>query len=496
MKKFFVCILTIVILCIGGIYATATGIWGSVCVFDEIGNRCYGENLDISIGFIGEIEYQLSSYGNLKLWRELDEEIKSLIFSNLGEGEYFTIFELKYGNIDNIEETDVFMVTINSQISYGGKSRAEMMGNDYRLYYLKDNSLEEIEIKRSDKESVRFENEKTGIYILYYNPNIYDVKFYDEYPENSTEPFYGINDLGKYDIVEFPEIPEKEGYVFTGWKHDYWEGRYTKHSYIEPSQLTAFDLWEVYASWCPEDEYTPLEIVIESEEKIKKGKEDGSEIILTLSEGRFDDVIDNNVGEDWMIVGSDELSIARVERIDDTTARLTLSGNSSDKYKSSEIQIKFNSALYISHEGFGNNGEVHEIADIQLDEKGIKKARFISDNSITLEKQKKSGTGGGVEKHTVAFETNGGEEIQSVRVANGHSLNEPERVLKEGYTFAGWYTDEELTTPYNFESGVKEDFTIYAAWEKPELKEPDNKQIILPIRFIEKAIELLKAIMN
>lgn len=119
----------------------------------------------------------------------------------------------------------------------------------------------------------------------------------------------------------------------------------------------------------------------------------------------------------------------------------------------------------ISEEDYNGSMTVHEIADVQLDENGIKKAMFISDNSIALEKQKESG-GDGIEKHTVSFETNGGETIQSVRIANGHTLEEPERVLKEGYVFAGWYTDEELTNLYNFDDRVTDSFTLYAAWEK------------------------------
>ena len=495
MKKTIICILTFIIVCISGISAAATGIWGSVSVFDGFGNRLYGEDLKISIGFLGEIEYQLSSYNNLKLWQELDEGTKSLILSNAGEKEYFTIFKLKYGNIDDVEETGVFTVRLNSIINYGGKSRSELIGSDYRVYHLNDDSLEEIEIKYSDKDSVRFESDEIGVYILYYNPNIYDVKFYDEYPEDSMEAFYVIENLGKSDVVEFPEIPTKDGYVFTGWKQENMQGRYPTYFYIDPNYLTSFYLWNAYASWCPEDEYTPLEVSIDSKKKITKGKEDGCEIILTLSEGMFDETIDENVENDWKIVGNDELSISNVERIDNTTAKLTLVGNSSDKFTKGEIKVEFNSELYISHEGFGDNWDIHEIADIQLDENGIKRKMFISDNAVTLQKQKRGGSGGGVEKHTVAFETNGGEEMQSMRVTNGHTLEAPERVLKEGFVFAGWYTDEELTEKYDFTSPVTKGFTLYAAWEKPIAKQ-NLKQIFFPIKIIEEAIEFVKSVIR
>ncbi len=494
MMRLYVVLASFILFLYSGLTINATGIWGSVCVFDELGNRQYGEDLEISIGFLEESEYQLSAYGNLKLWRELDEGIKSSVCSNAEEKEYFTIFELKYANVDKIEEIGTFKVTLNSMITDGSSKRSELMGTGYRVYYLNDGYLEQIEIKQSDKDFVSFETDKPGMYVLYYNPNIYDVKFYEKYPEGSMEPFYVDENLGKTDIVEFPETPQKDGYVFTGWKQETWTGAYTKYFFLESSEITAFDLWKVYASWCQEDDYTPLKVTIDSEKAIKKGKEDGAEITLTLSEGKFDEVIDENVENNWEIVGSDELTVASVERIDDITAKLTLSGNSSNKYTSAEIKVQFTSDLYISYEYDGL--EMHEIADIQLDENGIKKAMFISDNSITLEKQKKSGSGGGTEKHTITFEANGGEEVQSVRVTNGHCFLAPEAPLREGYVFKGWYTDEELTKMYDFEAPVKEDFTLYAAWEKPAEKEQDVEQIILTIKIIEEVIEFVKSIIK
>lgn len=427
---------------------------------------------------------------------ELTESAKTEVFSNMGENEFLAVIVLKSIDSENpYPEIEPIRIKFYVTGTIGGSERRELLGEDYRLYYLDGEQLIEAKTIASDDESVKFEADKLGYYVFYYNPNVYDVEFYEEYPVNDEEAFYVDENLKRYDKVDFPEIPVKDGYVFTGWKQDNMKGRYPTYFYINENNMKALHLWEVYASWCQEDEYTPLEVIIDSD-KITKGKEDGAEIILSLSEGRFDDIIDEDVENDWKIVGSDEVKVASVERIDDATATLTLSGNSSDKYTKSEIQVEFNSELYISHEGFGDNWEVHEIADVQLNEKGVKKAVFISDNSITLEKQKKNGGGGGIEKHTITFETNGGEDVESVRVANGHTLEEPERVLKEGYVFAGWYIDEELTTSYDFESSVTESFTLYAAWEKFAKNEPDVEQIILPVKIIEKFIELLKLIMH
>ena len=47
----------------------------------------------------------------------------------------------------------------------------------------------------------------------------------------------------------------------------------------------------------------------------------------------------------------------------------------------------------------------------------------------------------------------------------GVSISEPTAPTKTGYTFAGWYKDENCTTQWNFGSDtVTEDITLYAKW--------------------------------
>ncbi len=48
-------------------------------------------------------------------------------------------------------------------------------------------------------------------------------------------------------------------------------------------------------------------------------------------------------------------------------------------------------------------------------------------------------------------------------VKHDEKIEEPETPTREGYIFKGWYVGSE---PYDFESGVKEDATIEAKWEK------------------------------
>lgn len=46
----------------------------------------------------------------------------------------------------------------------------------------------------------------------------------------------------------------------------------------------------------------------------------------------------------------------------------------------------------------------------------------------------------------------------------GGTATQPKDLYAEGYTFAGWYTDPECTSKYDFSKEVKEDITLYALW--------------------------------
>ncbi|MGE9941534.1 InlB B-repeat-containing protein [Bariatricus sp. SGI.161] len=70
--------------------------------------------------------------------------------------------------------------------------------------------------------------------------------------------------------------------------------------------------------------------------------------------------------------------------------------------------------------------------------------------------------------HTVSFNSNGGSSVPTqwfVNTSTAKALQPVTNPTKEGYTFAGWYTDETLTYQYNFEEAVTRDITLYARFE-------------------------------
>lgn len=66
----------------------------------------------------------------------------------------------------------------------------------------------------------------------------------------------------------------------------------------------------------------------------------------------------------------------------------------------------------------------------------------------------------------VKFNTNGGNEIADVLMAPNSKLALPAEPLKDGYVFAGWFTDEGLTAAFDKEANVTAATTLYAKWTK------------------------------
>lgn len=65
--------------------------------------------------------------------------------------------------------------------------------------------------------------------------------------------------------------------------------------------------------------------------------------------------------------------------------------------------------------------------------------------------------------YQVTYHTDG-EAEETVNVEAGKRVTEPEAPEKEGYSFNGWYTDEECTEKYVFGYKIEENLELYAGW--------------------------------
>ena len=78
---------------------------------------------------------------------------------------------------------------------------------------------------------------------------------------------------------------------------------------------------------------------------------------------------------------------------------------------------------------------------------------------------------------TVTFNTNGGSEIAPVTVEKGATVSAPADPTNGDFDFDGWYTNPACTEPYDFNTAVTEDITLYAGWKMvgPSVDHDDDK---------------------
>ena len=152
---------------------------------------------------------------------------------------------------------------------------------------------------------------------------------------------------------------------------------------------------------------------------------------------------------------------------------------------------------YAADSGDGEYAEGETVTIKAGERKGYKFSGWTADDGITLEDEKaaettftmpgkdvtvtavwtKSGStgsrgggggGGSIARCTVSFETNGGSEVESQTVTVNSVIKEPTAPTKDGFDFAGWYTDKELNTKYDFSEKAAKNFTLYAKWTEKD----------------------------
>ena len=81
-----------------------------------------------------------------------------------------------------------------------------------------------------------------------------------------------------------------------------------------------------------------------------------------------------------------------------------------------------------------------------------------------LAKPSGKSNGDSIPYYTVSFNSNGGSSVSGRKVKRGSTVSAPENPTKGGFTFDGWYSDKNLTVPYDFNESVTKSFTLYAKW--------------------------------
>ena len=74
-------------------------------------------------------------------------------------------------------------------------------------------------------------------------------------------------------------------------------------------------------------------------------------------------------------------------------------------------------------------------------------------------------------KRTVVFNTNGhGDAISPASVAHGTKVSAPASPSEYGYNFEGWYTDANGNNPFDFDTLITTDITLFAKWTPKSYK--------------------------
>ncbi|MDR2711491.1 MAG: InlB B-repeat-containing protein [Clostridiales bacterium] len=66
--------------------------------------------------------------------------------------------------------------------------------------------------------------------------------------------------------------------------------------------------------------------------------------------------------------------------------------------------------------------------------------------------------------YAVSFESNGGSSTGRQIIVGGEKVIKPADPAREGYIFAGWYSDASLTAAYDFDTPISADLVLYAKW--------------------------------
>lgn len=93
---------------------------------------------------------------------------------------------------------------------------------------------------------------------------------------------------------------------------------------------------------------------------------------------------------------------------------------------------------------------------------------YFTDAQSANNYAQESGVAPKVLKVTVTFDSNQGTAVDSQLVAVGDKVKKPADPTKEGYTFTGWFTDQDCATAYDFDAavdGTEPELTLYAGWK-------------------------------
>jgi uncharacterized repeat protein (TIGR02543 family) len=138
-------------------------------------------------------------------------------------------------------------------------------------------------------------------------------------------------------------------------------------------------------------------------------------------------------------IGTDKTAAGKLT---DTTAPTIADG--------ATATIKVYTYTGIQAAGYTEDNKVYDAPTAWSDVKGLK---VVASKTFTINSA-----------YTVTFDTQDGN-TTTASVKSGTKAAQPDAPEREGYTFAGWYTDKACTKAYDFDTLVSANVTLYAKWD-------------------------------
>lgn len=86
-----------------------------------------------------------------------------------------------------------------------------------------------------------------------------------------------------------------------------------------------------------------------------------------------------------------------------------------------------------------------------------------------------------INSYVVTFHANRGSDVEPATVVYQEKAEKPSNPTRPGYSFVGWYTDEQLRSAYDFEAPVTADTSLYARWSSNAVPLPPSEDIVVDI---------------
>jgi uncharacterized repeat protein (TIGR02543 family) len=407
----------------------------------------------------GTAFYQFDDY-TLNIWGSTEKTISSSsnLFYDFPASMYGRDYEIviehiggSYHTIGESSQTNI-RINQNSMIKLNIPIPNLEVGSGY---------IERVKFSIEPGYSARVYLQNQGAHNVVYNDLILSIKLYsviiEEYVisynlNNGSEIVNLIYQEG--DVISNLDNPFKTNHFFEGWYHD----SSFENKVIFP--FTPVSSSTIYAKWIQKPTL-PSGFNIYSSKNLSSWNHFtvGSKVYISNSTSIHMDM--------------NKIVKTRFEDVEYFTAV-----TSNSNYNRLVIKIENGPFMYFDIDSLGNVLAFYREGDgfgfdftgqgIHFDlEEGQKVYMYVTGRNTVDENQ----------VFTVYFDSNGGSQVPFKTAINGTKMTTPLNPTKIGYTFSGWYIDQNFLNAWTFSSDiVTEPMTLYAKWTEKLVETPDEEE--------------------